>query len=120
MHQCRVHWVAIGYAVVYYARAAHAFSAGIKCPYCISVVTEDHSVVFPAYADFPHHSHLASHDLAFIWLIIDNIKTNLYIILYLYEKRELNFLTLAEARYVMLMCKNQNFHKSLNSMRNCI
>ena len=26
---------AIGHAVVWYARAAHAYSAGIECPYCI-------------------------------------------------------------------------------------
>ena len=35
MHQCPGNLVAIGHAVVNYARAAHAFSAGIKCPYCI-------------------------------------------------------------------------------------
>ena len=34
MHQCPGKWVAIGRAVVYYARAAHAFSAGIKCRHC--------------------------------------------------------------------------------------
>ena len=34
MHQCPGNWVAIGHAVVYYARAAHAFSAGIKYLYC--------------------------------------------------------------------------------------
>ena len=31
MHPCPGNWVAIGRAVVYYAQAAHAFSAGIKC-----------------------------------------------------------------------------------------
>ena len=36
MHQGPGNWVAIGHAVVYYARAAHAFSAGIKCRQCIS------------------------------------------------------------------------------------
>ena len=30
MHPCPENWVAIGRAVVYYARAAHSFSAGIK------------------------------------------------------------------------------------------
>ena len=30
MHPCPGNLVAIGHAVVYYARAAHAFSAGIK------------------------------------------------------------------------------------------
>ena len=34
MHQCPEIWIAIRHAVVYYARAAHAFNAGIKCPYC--------------------------------------------------------------------------------------
>ena len=31
MHPCPGNWVAIGRAVVYSARAAHAFSAGTKC-----------------------------------------------------------------------------------------
>ena len=31
MHPCLGNWVAIGRVVVYYARATHAFSAGIKC-----------------------------------------------------------------------------------------
>ena len=30
-------WVTIGRAVVYHARAAHAFSAGIKCRHCIYI-----------------------------------------------------------------------------------
>ena len=34
MHPCPVNGVAIGRAVVYHARAAHAFSAGIKCRHC--------------------------------------------------------------------------------------
>ena len=34
MHPCPGNWVAIGYAGVYYARAAHTLSAGIKCRYC--------------------------------------------------------------------------------------
>ena len=34
MHPCTGDRVAIGRAVVYYARAAHAFSAGIKCRHC--------------------------------------------------------------------------------------
>ena len=33
-HPCPGKWVAIRCAVVYYARAAHAFSAGIKCRHC--------------------------------------------------------------------------------------
>ena len=31
MHACPGNLVAIRHAVVYYARAVHAFSAGIKC-----------------------------------------------------------------------------------------
>ena len=34
IHQLPRNWVTIGCAVVYYARAAHAFSAGIKCGHC--------------------------------------------------------------------------------------
>ena len=34
MHPCPGNWVAIGSTDVYYARAAHAFSAVIKCRYC--------------------------------------------------------------------------------------
>ena len=30
MHLCPGNWMAIGHAVEYYARAAHAFSTGIK------------------------------------------------------------------------------------------
>ena len=35
MHPCPGNWVAIRPAVVYYARAGHTFSAGIKCWHCI-------------------------------------------------------------------------------------
>ena len=31
MNPCPGNWVAIGRVVVYYAQAAHTFSAGIKC-----------------------------------------------------------------------------------------
>ena len=34
MQLCPGKSVAIGHAVVYFAQAAHAFSAGIKCRYC--------------------------------------------------------------------------------------
>ena len=34
-HPCSGNWVAIGRAVVYYSRAVHAFSAGIKCRHSI-------------------------------------------------------------------------------------
>ena len=30
MHSCQGYWMVIGYAVVYYARAAQAFSAGFN------------------------------------------------------------------------------------------
>ena len=35
MHPCPGNWVAIKHAVVYHARASHAFSAGFKCRLCI-------------------------------------------------------------------------------------
>ena len=38
MHPCPGNWVAIGHAVVYHDRAAHAFSSGIKCRHCIPVL----------------------------------------------------------------------------------
>ena len=34
MYPCPLSWLAIGRVFVYYARAAHAFSAGIKCWHC--------------------------------------------------------------------------------------
>ena len=34
MHPYSGNWVSMGHAVVYYVRAAHAFSAGIKCRHC--------------------------------------------------------------------------------------
>ena len=34
MHPCPDNWVAIGRAVVYYARPAHVFCAEIKCQHC--------------------------------------------------------------------------------------
>ena len=34
MHSCPGNHVSIGRAVVYYARAAHTLSAGIKCWHC--------------------------------------------------------------------------------------
>ena len=34
MHSCSGNWVAIGCAVVCYARTAHTLSAGIKCRHC--------------------------------------------------------------------------------------
>ena len=34
MDPCRGNWLAIGRAVVYYAWAAHTYSAGIKCRHC--------------------------------------------------------------------------------------
>ena len=40
IHPCQGNWVAIGHTVVYHARAAHAFSAGIKCRNCRSYCDE--------------------------------------------------------------------------------
>ena len=37
MHPYTGNWVAIGYAVLYFDRAAHALSAGIKCRHCTYV-----------------------------------------------------------------------------------
>ena len=37
MHPYPGNWLAIGRAVVYYAWAARAFSAGIKCRHCIGL-----------------------------------------------------------------------------------
>ena len=42
MHPCPENCVAIGRAVVYYALAAHAFSAGIKCRHCSTVLVLTH------------------------------------------------------------------------------
>ena len=39
MRPCPGNWVAIGRAVVYHARAAQAFSAGIKCRHCTCILT---------------------------------------------------------------------------------
>ena len=42
MYPCPLSWVAIGRVFVYYARAARAFSAGIKCRHCRSYhITND-------------------------------------------------------------------------------
>ena len=38
IHPCQGNRVAIGHTVVCYARAAHAFSAGIKCRHCIDII----------------------------------------------------------------------------------
>ena len=35
IHPYTGYWVAIGHAVLYYDRAAHTLSAGIKCRHCI-------------------------------------------------------------------------------------
>ena len=34
MHPCPGNWVSIGRAVVYYTKAAHTLSAGIRCRHC--------------------------------------------------------------------------------------
>ena len=38
MHPCPGNRVVIGRAVVYYARTAHAYSAGIKCRHCTYLI----------------------------------------------------------------------------------
>ena len=42
MHQYPKNWVTIGHAVVHNAWAVPVFSAGIKCPYCISLESWPH------------------------------------------------------------------------------
>ena len=52
MHPCPGNQVAIGCAVVYYARAAHTFSAGIKWWHCISahpIINAKEEVPHPFY-----------------------------------------------------------------------
>ena len=39
-HPCPGNWSAIGHAVVYYARDAHAFSAGNNCRHCTASILE--------------------------------------------------------------------------------
>ena len=41
INPCQGNWVAIGLTVVYYAQAAHTFSAGIKYRHCISTFPTD-------------------------------------------------------------------------------
>ena len=41
MHPCLGNWLAIRRGVVYYARAAHAFSAGITCRHGIAACDGD-------------------------------------------------------------------------------
>ena len=66
-------WIAIGHAVLYYARAAHAFSAGItcKCPYC----THD-SGSWTSMRLF-YHFQLISHTLFSIWQETDEEQNKL-------------------------------------------
>ena len=47
MHPCPLNWVAIGRTVVYYARVALAFSAGIKCRHCMFIRK---NITYPAAA----------------------------------------------------------------------
>ena len=39
MYPCLDNWVAIERAVVYFARAAHVFCAGIKCRYSKQIIS---------------------------------------------------------------------------------
>ena len=55
MHPCPGNKVAIVSAVVYYARAVHAFSAGIRCWHCIcTLVKHDSSGGGIAIRNVPH------------------------------------------------------------------
>ena len=47
MHPCPGNWVAIGHAVVYFARAANTLSAGIKCRHCRLVLISSVSLIEP-------------------------------------------------------------------------
>ena len=38
MHSCPENWVAVRCVVVYYVQAAHAFSAGVQCRHCNSIL----------------------------------------------------------------------------------
>ena len=78
MHPCPGNWVAIGCAVVYSARAAHAFSAGIKCWHCsygfIGYVPPHQwdSMYLTKYGGAPSTSHLLIRlpQLLSIWSIL--------------------------------------------------
>ena len=51
MHPCPGNWMTIGHAVVYFAQAAHSFSAGIKCRHCsISITIFSKMITFPIYS----------------------------------------------------------------------
>ena len=55
LHLSSENWEAIGCAVVYYARAAHAFSEGTTCQHCMCIHVRDHSENI-----FTKHKHLPS------------------------------------------------------------
>ena len=44
MRPCPGNWVAIGRTVVYYALAAHTFSAGITCQHCMCVIHDRYMI----------------------------------------------------------------------------
>ena len=58
MHLCPENWKAIGRAVVYYARASHAFSAGIEWRHCTMGYRDRHFVYVKI---FTFHSGLFLH-----------------------------------------------------------
>ena len=79
IHPWPRNWVTIGRAVVYYARAPHAFSAGIKCRHCIyssihSFIYESMylSIIVPIYSSMYVciHSFIHSYMHLFIYLCI--------------------------------------------------
>ena len=47
MHLCPGNWVAIGHAVVYFAQAINAFSAGIKCWHCKLFLLGSYNGIIP-------------------------------------------------------------------------
>ena len=55
MHPCLGNCVAIGRAVVHYDRAAHAFSAGIKCRHCMYAAYSQEYVLFKCAGLFSDH-----------------------------------------------------------------
>ena len=77
MHPCPGKCIATGRAVIYYARAAHAFSAGIKCRRCILITDQytSHAMTFSMHGLY--YPILALYDL-----FINDIKyspTRLYV-----------------------------------------
>ena len=65
MHLCLGNRVDIGRVIVYYARAAHSFSAEIKCRHCMNrpiIISLENSLILTPLAFNPHYCHLVRHD----------------------------------------------------------